>query len=245
MKPSSLYLFSFFVLNICALHAVAQVPVDPIIIPRQNPDSTADSIKNNKVVLISNDTTVLPDAAPLSKADSIKSSKKSILAADTSLGKHNPRKATFRSLVIPGWGQAYNKKYWKIPIVYGALGTTAAIFIYNLKTYKSLKQAYIYLLDTMPANDALIEERFQQLSPESIRSYRTSFRQNVDYSVLFFLVFWGLNVVDATVDAHLKSFDVSNDISMKLKPIIGNAMPGLSLVFTLNDKSTRKKLFVP
>jgi hypothetical protein len=97
----------------------------------------------------------------------------------------------------------------------------------------------------MPANDALIEERFQQLSPESIRSYRTSFRQNVDYSVLFFLVFWGLNVVDATVDAHLKSFDVSNDISMKLKPIIGNAMPGLSLVFTLNDKSTRKKLFVP
>lgn len=246
MKLSQLYLFIFFVFNISTIQAIAQVPVDPLIIPKKNPDSTAvaDSLKNNKAVLISNDTTVLPDALPMSRADSIKSSKKSILAADTSL-KHKPKTATFRSLVIPGWGQAYNKKYWKIPIVYGALGTTAAIFVYNLKTYKSLKQAYIYLLDTIPGNDALIEERFQQLSPESIRSYRTSFRQNVDYSVLFFLVFWGLNVVDATVDAHLKSFDVSNDISMKLKPTIGNATPGLSVVFTLNDKSTRKKLFLP
>ncbi len=159
--------------------------------------------------------------------------------------KHSPHTAAIRSAILPGWGQAYNRKYWKIPIVYGALGTTAAIFVYNLKTYKSLKQAYINLLDTIPANDALIEERFQQLSPESIRSYRTSFRQNVDYSVLFFLVFWGLNVVDATVDAHLKSFDVSNDISMKLKPTIGNATPGLSIVFILNDKSARKKLFLP
>ncbi|MEO7801426.1 MAG: DUF5683 domain-containing protein [Ginsengibacter sp.] len=244
MKLSPLYFFLIY--NICALNTEAQVPVDPLIIPRTNLDSAgvADSLKNNTAVLISGDTTILPDAKPMSKADSIKSSKKSILAADSSL-KHDPRKATFRSLVVPGWGQAYNKKYWKIPIVYGALGTTAAIFLYNLKTYKALKQTYIYLLDSDTANDALIETQFKQLSPESVRSYRTSYRQNVDYSVLFFLVFWGLNVVDATVDAHLKSFDVSSDISMKLKPTIGNATPGLSLVFTLNDQPSRKKLFLP
>src|SRR5215213_9820775 len=81
---------------------------------------------------------------------------KNILAADTALvKKHNPKIATFRSAVLPGWGQAYNKKYWKIPIVYGALGTTAAVFFYNLKTYKDLKQAYIYISDTIPANDVL------------------------------------------------------------------------------------------
>lgn len=248
MKLFRLYLVLFLAGNISALTSKARVPVDPLIIPRTNLDSAsfADSLRNNKAVIISGDgdTTVLPNPKPLSKADSVKSSKKSILAADSSL-KHNPRKATFRSLVIPGWGQAYNKKYWKIPIVYGALGTTAAIFVFNLKTYKSLKQTYIYLLDSDTANDALIEPRFQKLSPESVRSYRTSYRQNVDYSVLFFLVFWGLNVVDATVDAHLKSFDVSNDISMKIRPTIGNATPGLSLVFTLNDKSPRKKLFLP
>ncbi len=243
MKPL-LYFFYSLVLSFFVTPCIAQVPFDPIIIPRQIQDSVPDSSGNKAVLINANDTIVLPATAPTSKDDSIKSSKKSILAADTSLRKHNPKIATFRSAVIPGWGQAYNKKYWKIPIVYGALGSTAYIFAYNLKTYKSLKQAYIYLRDTFPDNDALIEERFQQLSPESIRSYRTSFRQNIDYSVLFFLLFWGLNVVDATVDAHLKSFDVSNDISIKLKPTISNAMPGLSLVFTLNDKSLKKKTLV-
>src|SRR5688572_19544126 len=61
--------------------------------------------------------------------------RKNILEADTSATKFNPKVATFRSAVLPGWGQAYNKKYWKIPIIYGALGTTAFIFRYNLKTY--------------------------------------------------------------------------------------------------------------
>src|SRR6476619_3366957 len=113
-------------------------------------------------------------------------STKNLLSQDTEAKKFNPKKATFRSAIIPGWGQAYNKKYWKIPLVYGALGTTAAVYFFNVKTYKALKQAYIYISDTIPSNDALIDKRFKNLSPESIRTYRNSFRQNVDYSVLFF-----------------------------------------------------------
>jgi hypothetical protein len=89
-----------------------------------------------------------PDTAVTKLQDS--TSRKNILALDTSAKKYNPKVATFRSAVIPGWGQAYNKKYWKIPIIYGALGTTAGIFIYNLKTYKKLRQAVIYRLDTIP-----------------------------------------------------------------------------------------------
>lgn len=167
-------------------------------------------------------------------------SKKNILSQDTSgLRKHSPRLATLRSALIPGWGQAYNRKYWKIPIIYGALGTTAVIFAYNLKTYKSLKQAYIYISDTIPSNDALINPDFVALSPESIRSYRNSFRQNVDYSVLFFMLFWGLNIVDATVDAHLKSFDVSSDISLKIKPSLNLNTPGVSLVFSFKDNRAK------
>jgi hypothetical protein len=142
--------------------------------------------------------------------------------ADTGTKKKStafdPRKATIRSAIIPGWGQIYNKKYWKVPLVYGALGTTAGIFFYNVKTYKALKQAYILITDTIPGNDAQIDPRFSNLSPSAIRSYRNSFRQNVDYSVLFFILFWGLNVVDATVDAHLKAFDVSDDLSLYIKP---------------------------
>ncbi len=72
---------------------------------------------------------------------------------DTSARKNNPKIATFRSAVLPGWGQAYNKKYWKIPIIYGALGTTAYIFTYNLKTYKILRQAVKLRSDSIPSND--------------------------------------------------------------------------------------------
>ena len=142
-------------------------------------------------------------------------------------------------MTLPGWGQAYNRKYWKIPIVYGALGTTAAVFAFNLKTYKALKQAYIYISDTIASNDTLIEARFRNLSPESIRSYRTSFRQNVDYSVLFFLIFWGLNVVDATVDGHLKAFDVSDDITLKIRPRFNYNLTGISFIFSFRDNPAK------
>ncbi|MEO6327954.1 MAG: DUF5683 domain-containing protein [Ginsengibacter sp.] len=180
------------------------------------------------------------DSLIISPGKNIDTTTKSILSVkDVTIKKHSPQKATFRSAVLPGWGQAYNKKYWKIPIVYGALGTTAAVFFYNLKTYKALKQAYIYISDTIHSNDQLIESQFRNLSPESIRTYRNSFRQNVDYSVLFFLVFWGLNVVDATVDGHLKAFDVSNDITLKIKPGLNINSAGISLVFSFKDNHAK------
>ena len=164
--------------------------------------------------------------------------RKNLLALDTSAKKYNPKVATFRSAVLPGWGQAYNKKYWKIPIIYGALGTTAGFFFYNLHTYKQLKEAVILRSDNDPNNDTLVVKKFRFLSTESIRSYRNSFRQNVDYSVLFFLLFWGLNVVDATVDAHLKSFDVNDNISLRIQPGYSplNKTAGITFLFTMRDK---------
>lgn len=173
---------------------------------------------------------------------------KNLLALDTAVTKkHNPKIATFRSAVLPGWGQAYNKKYWKIPIIYGALGTTTGIFFFNLKTYKLLRKAVIYRLDQDTSNDSLIDPQFKSLSTESIRGYRNEYRQNVDYSVLFFLVFWGLNVVDATVDGHLKAFDVSPDITMKIRPSLNsiNNGPGISFVFAFKDKSSKVLLPLP
>ncbi len=173
---------------------------------------------------------------------------KSLLALDTATKKKfDPKVATLRSLIIPGWGQAYNKKYWKIPIVYGALGTTAGVFLYNLKTYKSLRKAVIYRLDSDTTNDRLIDPQFASLSTEALRIYRNAYRQNIDYSVLVFLVFWGLNVVDATVDAHLKAFDVSSDIGMKLRPGLNypNNGAGLSLVFFVKDKNQKPLMPLP
>jgi hypothetical protein len=156
--------------------------------------------------------------------------------------KFNPRTATLRSAIIPGWGQIYNKKYWKLPLVWGALGTTAGIYFYNVKNYRSLKQAYVYLTDNDPNNNGLVDPLYRNLSTESIRSYRNSFRQNVDYSVLFFLLFWGLNVVDATVDAHLKAFDVDDNLSLEIRPgysPLANTN-GISLVLNIGKNNKGK-----
>jgi Family of unknown function (DUF5683) len=138
---------------------------------------------------------------------------------------YSPRKAALRSAILPGWGQIYNKKYWKLPIVYGALGVTAAIFIYNLKNYQNTRFAYKAKYNaSLPGATAAdsaellkIKPELQPLSIQSLQYYRDSFRKDIDYSAVFFLIFWGLNVVDAAVDSHLKAFDVSPDLSLHLK----------------------------
>lgn len=155
-----------------------------------------------------------------------------------------PRKATIRSAIVPGWGQAYNRSYWKIPIVYAALGTTAYVFTDNLKTYRDLKKAYANRLDGDPNNDDQIPDYLSILPNESIRYNRDQFRRYIDYSVLFFLFFWGLNVVDATVDAHLQGFDVSRDLSLQVRPgfsPVANTT-GLSLVLKIG-KNPPKNVF--
>jgi len=163
------------------------------------------------------------DSAVTAPVTVLKEKKINSEAKDTTTKKINrPRIAAIRSAIFPGLGQIYNKKYWKLPIVYGALGTTAYVFNYNLKNYKDLKQAYIGKYNARVYKDSLeyfkIKSKLLPLSEESIRFNRDEFRKNVDYSVLFFLILWGVNVIDATVDAHLKSFDVTPDLSLKLIP---------------------------
>jgi len=168
-----------------------------------------------------------------------------VVVNDTSTKKkHSPRKATIRSAIIPGWGQAYNRSYWKIPVVYAALGITGAIFNYNRVQYNKVKYAYFYVINrntpdsgkfSLDKVDPALKSRAQLGDAYFLQTYRNEFRKDLDYSVLFFIFFWALNVVDATVDGHLKDFDVSNDLSLKIKPNF-NALPntlGLSMVFTI------------
>ena len=175
-----------------------------------------------------------------------------------------PKKATLRSLMLPGWGQAYNKKYWKIPIIYGALGVTTGVFVYNIKNYNELRFAYTAKYEanlperssppqgyTGPFRDSTkfraADPRYVQFDINTIKVYRDEFRRNIDYTVLFFLLFWGLNVVDATVDAHLKAFDVSPDLSFRFKlgPSQMAGTTGLSLVVGVKNKADYKPRLLP
>ena len=142
---------------------------------------------------------------------------------DSATKAHSPKTAAIRSAILPGLGQIYNKKYWKLPIVYGALGISAGVFFYNLGQYKSTKFAYRvkYNMRVNHTDSSLysqIKPELVPLSEESLKFYRNQFRRDIDYSALVFILLWGLNVVDATVDAHLQTFDVSPDLSLEFKP---------------------------
>jgi hypothetical protein len=162
--------------------------------------------------------------------------------------KHDPKVASTRSAILPGWGQIYNRSYWKLPIIYGALGITTYVFIDNMKTVRAANYAIKYMTPEDSAGTNY-EDIAPYLKPfvdngdvNSLRNVRNQYRQYVDYAALVFILFWGLNVVDATVDAHLKHFDVSDDLSMKIKPNfvpqVGGQTFGVSLVFDIHKGKT-------
>ncbi|QEC42761.1 DUF5683 domain-containing protein [Pseudobacter ginsenosidimutans] len=180
------------------------------------------------------------------KADSIVPVK-----SDTAVKKkHSPRKAAIRSAIIPGWGQIYNKKYWKVPIVWAAVGIPAGLFVYNKNWYDRIRYALAVVENHSQNNPDSMNKVHEQLRPlvqrgqsTSLLNYRSEYRRNMDYSILFGLLLWGLNIVDATVDAHLRDFDVSDNISMRVSPAVlpGN-VPGVSFVFTLGANNRTKTL---
>jgi hypothetical protein len=161
--------------------------------------------------------------------------------------KHSPRVATKRSLILPGWGQAYNREYWKIPIVWGALGTAAGFWIHNNTWYKRTRFAFTLVVDTNTArygeiHPKLISERTgKPLDAQSLQFYRNQFRKNRDYSLLYFFALWALNVADATVFAHLKEFDVSDDLSLRVMPDFDPVKKSTGFSLSLNVKKPLKK----
>jgi hypothetical protein len=161
-----------------------------------------------------------------------------------SVKRHNPRLATRYSAMLPGLGQAYNKQYWKIPIVYGVLAIPVSTYIYNNDLYNKTKFAYTALIKQRngDASDVdKIDPTLKSLSIGSLQSYRNIFRRDRDYSILWFFIGWGVNVVDATVFGHLKEFDVSDNLSMRVTPVIQPQLrqTGISLQFNLKNTHAR------
>lgn len=160
---------------------------------------------------------------------------------------HNPKVATLRSAILPGWGQIYNREYWKVPIVWGALGTAAGFWVYNNTWYKRTKFAYTLVVDTLKNRYNEIDRKLMYndstpLSAQSLQFYRNQFRRDRDYSLLWFIGIWALNIADATVFAHLKEFDVSDDLSLKISPSLNpiNRSAGFSLSLNVKDKKSKK-----
>ena len=123
----------------------------------------------------------------------------------------------------------------------------AGLFVYNNNWYKKTKYAYEAKYNAEYNNDttglAAIDPQLKGLTSISLQSYRNSFRRDRDYSILFFLLAWGLNVVDATVFGHLKDFDVSSDLSMNVKPNFNPTTRSTGLSLTFSPKKPEHKLY--
>jgi hypothetical protein len=136
-----------------------------------------------------------------------------IIAKDTLKSEEidplRPSKAAFYSAILPGLGQAYNKKYWKIPIVYGAIGASLYFYIDNNKKYHSYRDAY---KSRLLGHD---NDQYQYLDDSRLIAAQRFYQRNRDLSLLVSVGFYILNIVDANVDAHLIQFNVSEKLSFQ------------------------------
>jgi hypothetical protein len=146
-----------------------------------------------------------------------------VVPIDTVPQTHSAHKATIYSLALPGLGQAYNKKYWKIPIIYAGFGVLAYNISINNKETKLFTDAYRYVVkgDTTIPTDNEYVKRYP--NPNDLLRGRDFYRRRVELSIIFTAAWYLLNVVDAAVDAHFFDYDVSEDLSLRIEPVIINS----------------------
>jgi hypothetical protein len=148
-----------------------------------------------------------------------------------SLLPKDPKKATMLSAILPGAGQVYNGKTWKVPILYAGILTDVYFIQYNHKRYERFRDA-LFALDKGEPN------QFPSLNRAALVRNVDYWRQNRDLTLLLMLGIYALNLVDANVDAHLSGFDISEDLTLKIAPQIGtlSASSTTGLSFTLQFK---------
>ena len=137
------------------------------------------------------------------------------------------KKASILSTVLPGAGQIYNKKYWKVPIIYSSLATSIYFICDNQKKLTNYEDAYVFRSNGGNDNYINVYNNTQLIS---IIEY---YERNRDISYMITAVVYLLNIVDASVDAHLFDFDISEDLSIETKPRIINTPQGKTQVLSI------------
>ncbi|MEM6631039.1 MAG: DUF5683 domain-containing protein [Bacteroidota bacterium] len=154
----------------------------------------------------------------------------------------DPEVAWKRSLLVPGWGQIYNRDFWKLAFVYGGYVGVGLVIQFNDSRYKEFRQAFIERNDDDPENDnASFPET---VSTEGIKRARDNARQDRDLSIIAVAGMHLLQTIEAYVDAHLRGFDVSDDLSLDLHPDVGGNspvgaqswQPGLTLTWRIGNE---------
>lgn len=147
----------------------------------------------------------------------------------------SPSKAAFYSAILPGLGQIYNKSYWKVPLVYGAIGTSLYFYQKNSKEFDRYRNAYKRRLDGF-TDDEFFGDRSDgrpRVSEEGLRRAQQFYKRNKELSLLFVVATYALNIIEANVDAHLKQYNIDENLSVEpyadFNQINGKTTFGLTL----------------
>ncbi len=145
---------------------------------------------------------------------------------------HSPKRAALYSAVLPGSGQIYNRKYWKAPIVWGAIGVSLYFVRENTRQYERYTEAYVALVDGDPATT---DEFNGAYTADAVLDVAETYRRWRDWSYIALATSYILNIMDASIDAHFTRFDVGRDLSLQVlpyAPLTARGSVGLSLTAT-------------
>ncbi|WP_291963712.1 DUF5683 domain-containing protein [Maribacter sp.] len=131
-----------------------------------------------------------------------------------------PSKAAFYSAVIPGLGQIYNKRYWKVPIVWGAIGGSAYMYIYNNDQYQRFRTAFKRRQAGFTDDEFNGEGTLPLFDEDDLEYQQERFQNDRDLWLVAAIGLYALNIVDANVDAHLKQFNIDDDLSIDFEPYL-------------------------
>ena len=140
---------------------------------------------------------------------------------------HSPVKATIMSACLPGLGQIYNGKWWKVPIVYAGLGGLGYFVYNNFSEYRSYLHAYEYKTGDLPDDVTLSQyetELANHYSGSQLQTYKENYRRNFELFTILTVAWYGLNIVDACVDGHLYTYDISDNLSLSVDPYLQQQM---------------------
>nr|WP_293289940.1 DUF5683 domain-containing protein [Allomuricauda sp.] len=134
-----------------------------------------------------------------------------------------PSKAAFYSAILPGLGQIYNKRYWKAPIVWGAMGTGIYVYSFNNTEYRRARNAFKRRLAGFE-DDEFFDLNGDGVGPdvssEALQSAQENTQRDRDLALVITIALYALNIIDANVDSHLKQYNVSDDLAVDFNPVI-------------------------
>jgi hypothetical protein len=153
------------------------------------------------------------------KADTLKPLSKT--KNDSIVKKHSPKKAAIMSAIIPGLGQFYNRKYWKPPVLYAGFAGFAYTLSIIQDKYKTYHTAYKYRVD----NDTSTQDDYIGIyTDDNLKTLQARFHRTRDLLIVGISALYVMNIIDASVDAHLYYFDVTDDLSLKIQPHFENIL---------------------